>query len=50
MYAFIGEKAALQAAANGRCDVGFIHEEFYKSGFGFAAQNQWPYTKYFNEV
>ncbi|ELU14506.1 hypothetical protein CAPTEDRAFT_192796 [Capitella teleta] len=50
MYAFIGEKAALKVAINERCDISFIEEEFFKSGFGFAMPEKWPYTKYFNDI
>ena len=50
MFAYIGEKTVLQTAAKGICDLHFIKEEFFKSGFAFAMREGWPFTKYFNEV
>ena len=49
-YAFIGEKTALLSASAGSCDLGFMKEEFFKSGFGFAMKEGWPFTKYFDKV
>ena len=49
-YAFIGDKTAILTASAGYCQLDFMKEEFFKSGFGFAVRDGWPYTKYFDDV
>ena len=49
-FAFIGEKTPLLTASAGDCQLGFIREEFFKAGFGFAMKKGWPFKKYFDKV
>ena len=47
-YGYIGEKTPMLTDVSTDCTLAFIREEFFKSGFGFAMPEGWPYTKYFS--
>ena len=49
-YGFIGDKTYLGSYAAAHCELTLLPVEFYKTGFGLAFPEGWPYTEYFNDV
>ena len=47
-YAYITDKTYLRLKSLQDCNLTVIDEEFFKSGFGLALQDGWPYKKYFD--
>ena len=45
-YAIIADETKLLMHAKDNCDLMLINERFYKSGFGLAFPENWPYKKY----
>ena len=48
-YAFIGDETMLLMNASDNCRISLINEKFYKSGFGLAFPERWPYKGYFDK-
>ena len=49
-HAHIGDETALLMNTVNDCQISLIDERFYKTGFGLAFPEDWPYKKYFDEA
>ena len=49
-HAHIGDENDLLMNAGNDCGISLIGERFYKTGYGLAFPEDWPYKKYFDEV
>ena len=49
-YAFIDDATYLAMNASDNCNLALIKDRFYKTGFGIAVPQGWPYKKYFDAV
>ena len=49
-YAFISDVTILETEISNDCSISLIKERFYKTGFGLAVPEDWPYKKYFDSV
>ena len=47
-YALMGDETFLQMNASDNCKISLASERFYKSGFGLAFPEGWPYKDHFN--
>jgi hypothetical protein len=48
-FALIADATELLMKQKDNCDMMLIDERFYKSGFGLAFPENWPYKKYFDK-
>jgi hypothetical protein len=49
-FAWISDETELLMCGKENCDSILIHERFYKSGFGLAYPENWPYKKHFDNT